>query len=71
MVLLGIKEVKVKCEPKNAVVQLIGSTANTMGNVTFTAANGYSGTVDKTWTFKKTYDGKIKIILHESATPYR
>lgn len=61
----------VKCEIKNAVVQLLGSSANTMGNVTFTAANGYTGTVDKTWTFTKTYDGKIKIILHESATPYK
>ena len=61
----------VKCEIENAVVQLLGGSANTMGNVTFTAKNGYSSTVDKTWTFLKTYKGVIKIILHESATPFK
>ena len=60
-----------KCEIKNAVIQLLGGSANTMGNVTFTAKNGFSSTVDKTWTFLKTYDGNIKIILHESATPFK
>ena len=61
----------ISCKVDNAVVQLLGGTANTMGNVTFKAKSGFSSTVDKTWSFIKTYDGQIKIILHESATPFK
>ncbi len=61
----------ISCEPKNAVIQLLGTAANTMGNVIFTAENGYESKVDKTWTFLKTNKDRIKIILHESATPYK
>jgi len=61
----------INCKIENSIIQLLGGTANTMGNVTFTAENGFTSTVDKTWTFLKTYEGNIKIILHESATPFR
>ena len=61
----------VNCKPENSVVQLLGGTANSMGNVIITAENGYTSVVDKTWTFMKVSNGQIKIILHESATPYK
>lgn len=57
-------------EIKNAALQIHGETANTMGNVMITDKDGKVTTVDKTWTFKKTDDGAVRIVLHHSSLPY-
>jgi hypothetical protein len=57
-------------EIKNAAVQIHGDTASTTGNVMMTDKNGKVTTVDKTWTFKKTDDGAIRIVAHHSSLPY-
>lgn len=57
-------------EIKNAALQIHGDTANTMGNVMITDKDGKVTTVDKTWTFKKTDDGAVRIVLHHSSLPY-
>jgi len=59
-----------RCEVTNAVIQMSGSYALTMGNVTFTDASGKSTRVDKTWTFFKEPDGSVRIILHHSSLPF-
>jgi hypothetical protein len=58
------------CEAVNAAIHINGDVANTMGNVTLTNKDGSKTTVDKTWTFKKTDDGKLRIVLHHSSLPY-
>ena len=58
------------CEAVNAAVHINGDVANTMGNVTLTNKDGSKTTVDKTWTFKKTDDGKLRIVLHHSSLPF-
>ena len=57
-------------EIRNAGVQIHGDTANTTGNVILTDKDGKVTTVDKTWTFKKTDDGRIRIVVHHSSLPY-
>jgi len=57
-------------EIKNAAVQIHGDTASTVGNVTMTDKDGKVTVVDKTWTFKKTDDGAIRIVAHHSSLPY-
>jgi hypothetical protein len=59
-----------RCEVTNQVIQLTGSQAITMGNVSFTDASGATTTVDKTWSFVKEPDGSIRIVLHHSSLPY-
>lgn len=57
-------------EIKNAAIQIHGDTASTVGNVMMTDKNGKVTTVDKSWTFKKTDDGAIRIVAHHSSLPY-
>lgn len=59
-----------KVEVKNAAVSIHGDTALTMGNVFITNKKGDVTKVDKTWAFKKTDQGQIKIVLHHSSLPY-
>lgn len=54
----------------NEGIQIYGSTAITMGNVWVTAKDGTEVIVDKTWVFKKSKDGKLRIIVHKSALPF-
>lgn len=58
------------CEVTNQVIQLNGSYANTMGNVSLKDAAGKTTTVDKTWAFMKEPDGSIRIVLHHSSLPF-
>jgi hypothetical protein len=58
------------CTAKNAAVKVSGDVGLTMGNVMITGADGKVTTVDKTWAFKKTDDGKLRIVLHHSSLPY-
>lgn len=55
---------------KNAAVHINGDMAITMGNVMLTGQDGSVTTVDKTWGFKKSSDGSIRIVLHHSSLPY-
>jgi hypothetical protein len=55
---------------KNAAVLINGDLAVTMGNVMLTDKHGKVTTVDKTWGFKKSPDGTIRIVLHHSSLPY-
>ena len=41
-----------------------------MGNVMITGKDGKVTTVDKTWKFKKTDDGTLRIVVHHSSLPY-
>jgi len=58
------------CEVRNAAISINGDIANTIGNVVITNKDGEVTTVDKTWAFKKTDDGKFRIMLHHSSLPY-
>lgn len=59
------------CEKTNAAIHINGDVASSMGNVTLTNKDGSKTTVDKTWTFKKFDDGKLRIVLHHSSLPYQ
>tara|TARA_B100002051_G_C16673645_1_gene605912 strand:+ start:58 stop:672 length:615 start_codon:yes stop_codon:yes gene_type:complete len=58
------------CEVINDVVQLIGTTANTMGFVKVTDVDGTESAVEKTWTFWKPQQDSVRIILHHSSAPF-
>ncbi|MFL0781372.1 MAG: hypothetical protein AB8E74_05265 [Prochlorococcus sp.] len=61
----------VSCKIDDSVVQLFGSTANTMGFLNVKDANGGTGRVEKTFTFWKPKDGSnIRIVLHHSSAPF-
>jgi hypothetical protein len=55
---------------KNQGIQIYGSIAITMGNVWVTDKDGNEVMVDKTFVFRKSSDGKLRIIVHKSALPY-
>ncbi|MFO1494022.1 MAG: hypothetical protein U1F26_05115 [Lysobacterales bacterium] len=57
-------------EIRNAAIHINGDVASTMGNVILTNKDGSTTIVDKTWNFKKTDDGKLRIVLHHSSLPY-
>ena len=59
-----------KVEIRNAAIHINGDVASTMGKVILTNKDGSVTTVDKTWKFKKTDDGKLRIVLHHSSLPY-
>ena len=60
----------VKCEIKDEVVQLLGNTANSMGQVILTDSNGQTAEPEKTWTFLREIDGSVRIVLHHSSAPF-
>ena len=59
-----------KMEIRNAAILLSGNTATTMGNVSITDKLGKVTTVDKTWTYMKDDNGKLRIVVHHSSLPY-
>jgi hypothetical protein len=56
-------------EFENSAVHISGDLALTMGKVRLTNTQGAVTEVDKTWAFKKTDDGTIRIVLHHSSLP--
>ena len=60
----------VSCEIKDYVMQLLGNTANTMGQVILTDAQGQTAAPEKTWTFIREMDGSVRILLHHSSAPF-
>ncbi len=58
------------CEVQKVAMLINGDVATTMGNVMITGTDGKVTTVDKTWQFKKTDDGKLRIVLHHSSLPF-
>jgi len=60
----------VKCEIKDDVVQLLGNTANTMGQFILTDAQGQTAAPEKTMTFIREMDGSVRIVLHHSSAPF-
>lgn len=65
----------VKCSYTNAGnntgVLIEGDIAATMGNVFLTDNKGNVTTVDKFFAFKRGADGKLRIIVHKSALPFK
>ena len=51
-------------------IQIHGDVAITMGNVWVTKKDGSEVMVDKTFVFKKSEDGKLRLIVHKSSLPY-
>ncbi len=58
------------CEIVDELVQLFGQTANTMGFVKVVDSKGVEGIVEKTWTFLRTPNGSLRIVLHHSSAPF-
>lgn len=58
-------------EIRNAAIYITGDVATTMGNVSITDKSGKVTTVDKTWKFKKTDDGRLVIVVHHSSLPFQ
>lgn len=56
-------------EYENSAVHISGDLALTTGKVRLTNEAGEVTEVDKTWGFKKTDDGTIRIVLHHSSLP--
>jgi len=54
----------------NNGIQIYGDIAITMGNVWVTGKDGKEVMVDKTWVFKRSADGKLRIVVHKSALPF-
>lgn len=55
---------------ENTAIFIVGDVAKTMGNVRLTDAEGNEVMVDKTWGFKRTEDGALRITLHHSSLPF-
>jgi hypothetical protein len=55
----------------DAGVLIDGDFAATMGNVFITDAKGNETVVDKFFLFKRGDDGKLRIIVHKSALPFK
>lgn len=51
-------------------VMIHGNIGIAMGNVYFKDKEGKEIYVDKTFVFKKTDDGKVRLIVHKSALPF-
>tara|TARA_Y100001935_G_scaffold199374_1_gene167612 strand:+ start:1606 stop:2091 length:486 start_codon:yes stop_codon:yes gene_type:complete len=66
----GIKSWR-KFESQTSILNIEDSIAMWMGWVTLTNKDGQSVKVDKSWCYKKTINGSIKIILHHSSLPYK
>ncbi|MCX7111278.1 MAG: hypothetical protein NTX45_14360 [Proteobacteria bacterium] len=61
----------VGCRYTNEGVLIDGDFAFTMGNVFLTDAKGKETMVDKFFAFKRGNDGKLRIIVHKSALPFK
>jgi hypothetical protein len=48
-------------------IQIHGDIAITMGNVYLTDAEGGKVTVDKTFVFRRSKDGRLRLCLHHSS----
>mmetsp|Transcript_36445 Transcript_36445/g.73471 ORF Transcript_36445/g.73471 Transcript_36445/m.73471 type:complete len:193 (+) Transcript_36445:95-673(+) len=59
-----------KVEIDNASIYRSGNVAMTTGNVMITDKSGAITTVDKTWTFYKGKDRKLRIVSHHSSLPF-
>jgi hypothetical protein len=55
----------------NNGIQIHGNIALTMGNVYLTGSDGKEIMVDKTFAFRKCKDGKLRLIVHKSALPFK
>jgi hypothetical protein len=53
------------------MVQIHGNIALTMGNVYLTGKDGKEIMVDKTFAFRKDSDGKLRLVVHKSALPFK
>jgi hypothetical protein len=51
-------------------IQIHGDIAITMGNVYLTNSKGEDAMVDKTFVFRRSKDGKLRLCAHKSALPY-
>lgn len=51
-------------------VMVLGNIGIAMGNVYFKDKEGNEIYVDKTFVFRKTDDGKVRLIVHKSALPF-
>lgn len=58
------------CRAENAALHINGDVGSSMGHVIITDKDGKVTTVDKTWTFKKADDGKLRIVVHHSSLPF-
>ena len=54
----------------NAATYIEGSLGITMGHVILTDASGAETKVEKTWVFRQSDDGNLRIALHKSALPF-
>ncbi len=59
-----------KVEVRNVGIFLSGDTATSMGNVQLTDKDGKVTIVDKTWTWRKDDNGRLRIMVHHSSLPY-
>lgn len=55
---------------ENSAIFISGKTAQTMGKVHITDAEGKVTTVDKTWGYQLDDAGNLRIVLHHSSLPY-
>jgi hypothetical protein len=53
----------------NNGIQIHGDVAAAMGNIHLKAKSGDEVTVDKAFVFRRTADGKLRLIVHKSALP--
>lgn len=51
-------------------IQIYGDVAITMGNVYLTNAKGEEIMVDKTFVFRRSKDGKLRLCVHKSALSF-
>lgn len=54
----------------NAATYIEDDIGITMGHVILTDTAGKETKVEKTWVFRRTDDGKLRIVLHKSTIPY-
>lgn len=57
--------------PGQRDIQIHGNIAITMGNVCLTDDKGEVTTVDKTFVFRKSLNGKLYLCVHHSSLPFR
>ena len=60
----------VKCEPTIAGIVAADAMAVAMGKVALEDVHGNQVTVDKTFGYRRTDDGQLRIVVHHSSLPY-